>query len=257
MMEFIDTHAHLYDQAFSEDIPQVIQRMEDAGVSHCILPGIDISAYETMIALADSRPDLFSPCIGLHPTSVGEDWERELAFVREHARDRYFAAIGEIGIDKYWSTDYLIQQTRVFAEQLELAANLDLPVIIHLRNSTEDIFKIFSDVRGIPLRGVFHAFSGSYETYRQILRHGDFKIGIGGVSTYKNAGVAATLEKISLDDIVLETDAPWLTPVPFRGKRNESSYLVHIADNIARIKGVPVETVATITTNNARKLFSL
>ena len=140
---------------------------------------------------------------------------------------------------------------------MELAANLDLPVIIHLRNSTEDIFKVFSDVRGLPLRGVFHAFSGSYETYRQILRHGDFKIGIGGVSTYKNAGVAVTLEKVSLDDVVLETDSPWLTPVPFRGKRNESSYLVHIADNIARIKGVPVETVAAITTNNARKLFSL
>ncbi len=257
MMEFIDTHAHLYDEAFSEDILQVTQRMEEAGVSHCILPGIDISEYDAMITLANSRPALFSPCIGLHPTSVGEDWERELAFVKEHARDRRFAAIGEIGIDKYWSTEYLTEQTRVFAEQLELAAKLDLPVIIHLRNSTEDIFKVFSDVQGITLRGVFHAFSGSYETYRRILRHGDFKIGIGGVSTYKNAGLAVTLEKISLDDIVLETDSPWLTPVPFRGKRNESSYLVHIAANIAMIQSVPLETVATITTNNARKLFSL
>jgi TatD DNase family protein len=256
-MKFIDTHAHLYDKAFSEDILQVIQRMEEAGVTHCILPGIDMSAYDAMISLSNSRPDLFSPCIGLHPTSVGEDWERELAFVKKHARDRRFAAIGEIGIDKYWSTDYLTQQTKVFAEQLELAATLDLPVIIHLRNSTEDIFKVFSDVRGIPLKGVFHAFSGSYETYKRILTQGDFKIGIGGVSTYKNAGVAATLEKISLDDIVLETDAPWLTPVPFRGKRNESSYLIHIAANIAMIQGIPIETVATITTNNARKLFSL
>ncbi|MBP7754254.1 MAG: TatD family hydrolase [Bacteroidales bacterium] len=256
-MKFIDTHAHLYDKAFSEDILQVIQRMEEAGVTHCILPGIDMSAYEAMISLSNSRPDLFSPCIGLHPTSVGEDWERELAFVKKHARDRRFAAIGEIGIDKYWSTDYLTQQTKVFAEQLELAATLDLPVIIHLRNSTEDIFKVFSDVRGIPLKGVFHAFSGSYETYKRILTQGDFKIGIGGVSTYKNAGVAATLEKVSLDDIVLETDAPWLTPVPFRGKRNESSYLIHIAANIAMIQGIPIETVATITTNNARKLFSL
>ncbi len=257
MMEFIDTHAHLYDKAFSEDILQVIKRMEEVNVTHCILPGIDVSAYEAMIELANSRPALFSPCIGLHPTSVGEDWERELAFVKEYACKRRFAAIGEIGIDKYWSTDYLVQQTRVFAEQLELAAELDLPVIIHLRNSTEDIFKVFSDVRGIPLKGVFHAFSGSYETYRQILRHGDFKIGIGGVSTYKNAGVAATLEKISLDDIVLETDSPWLTPVPFRGKRNESSYLIHIAANIARIQGISIETVAIITTKNARKLFSL
>ena len=256
-MKFIDTHAHLYDKAFSEDILQVIQRMEEAGVTHCILPGIDMSAYEAMISLSNSRPDLFSPCIGLHPTSVGEDWERELAFVKKHARDRRFAAIGEIGIDKYWSTDYLTQQTKVFAEQLELAATLDLPVIIHLRNSTEDIFKVFSDVRGIPLKGVFHAFSGSYETYKRILPQGDFKIGIGGVPTYKNAGVAATLEKVSLDDIVLETDAPWLTPVPFRGKRNESSYLIHIAANIAMIQGIPIETVATITTNNARKLFSL
>ena len=121
-MKFIDTHAHLYDKAFSEDILQVIQRMEEAGVTHCILPGIDMSAYDAMISLSNSRPDLFSPCIGLHPTSVGEDWERELAFVKKHARDRRFAAIGEIGIDKYWSTDYLTQQTKVFAEQLELAA---------------------------------------------------------------------------------------------------------------------------------------
>ncbi len=257
MMEFIDTHAHLYDEAFSDDILQVIQRMEEAGVSHCILPGIDISVYDAMISLSGSRPDLFSPCIGLHPTSVGENWERELAFVKEHASERCFAAIGEIGIDKYWSTDYLGQQMRVFAEQLELAAELDLPVIIHLRNSTEEIFKVFSEVRGIPLKGVFHAFSGSYETYQRILRHGDFKIGIGGVSTYKNAGLAVTLEKVSIDDIVLETDSPWLTPVPFRGKRNESSYLIHIAANIAAIQGIPMETVATITTNNARKLFSL
>jgi len=257
MMEFIDTHAHLYDDAFSDDILQVIQRMEEAGVVHCILPGIDISAYDAMILLSDSRPDLFSPCIGLHPTSVGEDWERELAFVKEHASERRFAAIGEIGIDKYWSTEYLGQQMRIFAEQLELAAELDLPVIIHLRNSTEEIFKVFSEVRGIPLKGVFHAFSGSYETYQRILRHGDFKIGIGGVSTYKNAGLAVTLEKVSIDDIVLETDSPWLTPVPFRGKRNESSYLIHIAANIAAIQGIPMETVATITTNNARKLFLL
>lgn len=257
MAEFIDTHAHLYDQAFSKDITEVIQRLEEAGVSHCVLPGIDISAYEPMIALAKSRPDLFSPCIGLHPTSVGEDWEKELNFVKKHARDHRFVAIGEIGIDKYWSTEYLTQQTRVFAEQLTLAAELNLPVIIHLRNSTEEIFQVLSDLRGIPLRGVFHAFSGSYETYKRILKHGDFKVGIGGVLTYKNAGVAATLEKISLDDIVLETDAPWLTPVPFRGKRNESSYLVHIAANIAKIKGVPIETVAKTTTNNARKLFSL
>jgi len=256
-MEFIDTHAHLYDDAFSDDILQVIQRMEEAGVVHCILPGIDISAYDAMILLSDSRPDLFSPCIGLHPTSVGEDWERELAFVKEHASERRFAAIGEIGIDKYWSTEYLGQQMRIFAEQLELAAELDLPVIIHLRNSTEEIFKVFSEVRGIPLKGVFHAFSGSYETYQRILRHGDFKIGIGGVSTYKNAGLAVTLEKVSIDDIVLETDSPWLTPVPFRGKRNESSYLIHIAANIAAIQGIPMETVATITTNNARKLFLL
>lgn len=257
MMEFIDTHAHLYDDAFSDDILQVIQRMEEAGVVHCILPGIDISAYDAMISLSDSRPDLFSPCIGLHPTSVGENWERELAFVKENASERRFAAIGEIGIDKYWSTEYLGQQMRIFAEQLELAAELDLPVIIHLRNSTEEIFKVFSEVRGIPLKGVFHAFSGSYETYQRILRHGDFKIGIGGVSTYKNAGLAVTLEKVSIDDIVLETDSPWLTPVPFRGKRNESSYLIHIAANIAAIQGIPMETVATITTNNARKLFSL
>lgn len=257
MIEFIDTHSHLYDEAFDSDREEVVTRAKEASVVSLILPGIDISSYESMIKCAEDLKDYAFPCIGLHPTSVGENWEEELNFVKGHLKERRFFAIGEIGMDEYWSKEFVPQQKRVFAEQIELAATCDLPIIIHSRDATEDIFRVLEETKGIPVKGTFHAFSGSYETYKRIMNYGDFKIGIGGVLTYKNAGIASVLEKVSISDIVLETDCPWLTPVPHRGKRNESSYIRLIAEMISQIKKLSLQDVAQITTASARSLFRL
>ena len=253
----IDTHCHLYDEAFRDDFDAVLARAREAGLEACVMPGIDRSTHAALVAMADALPGFAFPCIGLHPTSVGEDWEQELAFVREHVGDRRWYAIGEIGLDEYWSKDHVQQQMRVLAEQICLAARCDLPVIIHLREATDDFLRVLSDVRGVPLRGVMHAWSGSYEMYRRLLGLADFKFGIGGVVTFKNAGVAQALVKMSLDDVVLETDCPWLTPAPYRGKRNEPSYVRLVAEKTAQIKGLTPEAVAAVTSANARRLFKL
>lgn len=253
----IDTHCHLYDEAFRPDFDAVLDRARAAGMECCVMPGIDRSCHDALLAVADALPGFAFPCIGLHPTSVGENWREELAFVRDHLVDRRFYAIGEIGLDEYWSKDYLKEQIRVLEEQISLASETGLPVIIHLREATEDFFRVLEDLRGVSFRGVMHAFSGSYETYRRLLTFADFKFGIGGVVTYKNAGIARALEQMSLDDIVLETDCPWLAPVPYRGKRNEPSYVALVAEKVADIKAVPLEEVGAKTTDNARKLFNL
>ncbi len=256
-MELIDTHSHIYDEAFREDFADVMGRAREAGVVACVMPGIDRSCFADLCGKADELPGFAWPCIGLHPTSVGEDWEDELAFVRQHLADRPWRAVGEIGLDEYWSKDYVKQQMRVLEEQIVMAAQADLPVIIHLREATDDFLRVLEDLRGVDFRGTMHAWSGSYEMYRRLLTYADFRFGIGGVVTYKNAGVAVALEKMSLDDIVLETDCPWLTPVPFRGKRNEPSYVRLVAEKVAQIKGLAPEAVAAATTLNARKLFNL
>ena len=253
----IDTHCHLYDEAFRDDFEEVLARAREAGVGACVLPGIDRSCHEAMLAVADALPDFAFPCIGLHPTSAGGDWEAELDFVRQHLGDRRWYAVGEIGLDEYWSKDFVREQVRVLEEQIEMASRADLPVIIHLREATEDFLRVLEDLRGLSFRGVMHAWSGSYELYRRLLAMADLKFGIGGVATYKNAGVAVALERMSLDDLVVETDCPWLTPVPYRGKRNEPSYVRLVAERIATIKQLPPEAVAAATTANARKLFNL
>ena len=257
MLELIDTHSHIYDEAFREDFDAVLARARVAGVVSCVMPGIDRSCHDALNAVADSLPDFAFPCIGLHPTSVGEDWEEELGFVKEHLHDRKFCAVGEIGLDEYWSKDFVKEQMRVLEEQIVLASESDLPVIIHLREATDDFFRVLEDLRGVDFRGTMHAYSGSYETYRRLLGYADFRFGIGGVVTYKNAGVASALEKMSLDDVVLETDCPWLTPVPYRGKRNEPSYVRLVAEKIAQIKGLALEEVAAVTSASARRLFKI
>ncbi|MBR5100254.1 MAG: TatD family hydrolase [Bacteroidales bacterium] len=253
----IDTHCHLYDEAFQPDFEAVLARAREAGMEACVMPGIDRSSHDALLAVADALPDFAFPCIGLHPTSVGETWQEELDFVKAHLGDRRWYAVGEIGLDEYWSKDFVKEQIRVLEEQVVLAAEADLPVIIHLREATDDFFRVLADLRGVSFRGVMHAWSGSYETCRRLLALGDFRFGIGGVVTYKNAGVAKAMEKMSLQDILLETDCPWLTPVPFRGKRNEPSYVRLVAEKIAQIKQIPLEEVATATTSNARALFKL
>ena len=253
----VDTHCHLYDEAFRPDFDDVLARAREAGLEACVMPGIDRSCHESLVAMADALPGFAFPCIGLHPTSVSETWEEELAFVKERFADRRWYAVGEIGLDEYWSKEFVKEQIRVLEEQIVLAAEAGLPVIIHLREATDDFFRVLEDLRGVDFRGVMHAFSGSYETYRRLLTYADFRFGIGGVVTYKNAGVALAVEKMSLDDIVTETDCPWLTPVPFRGKRNEPSYVRLVVEKIAQIKQLPYEDVAASTTRNARRLFNL
>ena len=253
----VDTHCHLYDEAFRPDFDDVLTRAREAGLEACVMPGIDRSCHESLVAMADALPGFAFPCIGLPPTSVSETWEEELAFVKEHFADRRWYAVGEIGLDEYWSKGFVKEQIRVLEEQIVLAAEAGLPVIIHLREATDDFFRVLEDLRGVDFRGVMHAYSGSYETYRRLLTYADFRFGIGGVVTYKNAGVALAVEKMSLDDIVTETDCPWLTPVPFRGKRNEPSYVRLVVEKIAQIKQLPYEEVAASTTRNARRLFNL
>jgi hydrolase, TatD family len=256
-MELIDTHSHIYDEAFREDFTDVLGRAREAGIVACVMPGIDRSCYDDLCAKADQLPGFAYPCIGLHPTSVGENWQEELDFVKQYLQDRPWRAVGEIGLDEYWSKDFVKEQMRVLEEQIVLAAEAGLPVIIHLREATDDFLRVLEDLRGVSFRGSMHAWSGSYEMYRRLLTYADFRFGIGGVVTYKNAGVAAALEKMSMQDIVLETDCPWLTPVPYRGRRNEPSYVRLIAEKVAQIKGLALEEVAAATTENARRLFNL
>ena len=256
-MEFIDTHSHLYDEAFTSEEDLAVARAIEAGVTRMILPDIDSTSRDAMFALAERHPGVLFPTLGLHPTSVGANWKEEMDALEQVLPNHRIWAIGETGIDCYWSKEFLEQQKEVFRLQLEMAHKADLPVIIHSRESTELIIKILKDNRNLDLRGVFHAYSGSAETYRELQKLGDWYIGIGGVLTYKKASIAETVKDIPLERIILETDSPYLTPVPHRGKRNESSYIPHIAEKLAFQKGVSIEEVATITTANAKRLFML
>lgn len=255
-MAFIDTHSHLYDEAFAADEDLAVRRALDAGVTRLIFPDIDSQTRGHMFSFADRHPGVVFPCLGLHPTSVQAGWESEMTAL-ERFRDRSIWAVGEIGIDCYWSKEFLSQQVEAFRLQLEMAAKLDLPVIIHSRESTELIINILKEMKSLGLRGVFHAYSGSVETYREIRRLGDWYVGIGGVLTYRKASIAETVKEIPLERILLETDSPYLTPVPFRGKRNESSYIPFIAEKLALQKGCDIAEVETVTTENAQKLFKI
>lgn len=255
----IDTHTHLYDEAFAEDFRETLQRAGDAGVKHYIFPGIDSSVHDRMVEYAAMADGKASIAAGLHPTSVNGDWKKELDFVAGRLSEGGFAAVGEIGLDRHWSDEFFREQEEAFRIQMIWAAEAGLPAIIHVRDATDAVFGILDGLaeKGIAMKGVFHAFSGSVETYRRIRKYGTFKIGIGGVVTYKNAGIAETVRNIPLEDILLETDSPWLTPVPHRGKRNESSYLGLIAAKIAVLKDTTPEEVDRITTINSKTLFNL
>ena len=256
MMEFIDTHAHIYDEAFTSEEDAAVERASDAGVNRIILPDIDSLSRDAMFALADRHQGKAFPCLGLHPTSVNAGWQKEMELMQSFL-PRKIWAIGEIGMDCYWSKEFVREQQEVFRIQLEMADKMNLPVIIHSRESTELIINTLKECRHLSLRGVFHAFSGSIETFRELQKLGDWYVGIGGVLTYRKASIAETARQIPLDRIVLETDSPYLTPVPHRGKRNESSYIPHIAGKLAEIQEVPVEEIAAATTENAVKLFGI
>lgn len=255
-MEFIDTHTHLYDEAFASEEDAAIERAAEAGVTRLIFPDIDSRTREAMFSIADRHEGVVFPCLGLHPTSIDAGWEKEMEAL-EGWLSRKIRAIGEIGMDCYWSKEFVKEQQHAFKLQLEMADRLDLPVIIHSRESTELIINVLKECRHLSLRGVFHAYSGSIETYREISRLGDWYIGIGGVLTYKKASIAETVKEIPLDRILLETDSPYLTPVPFRGRRNESAYIPHIAEKLAELTGKDVGEIATQTTENAVNLFRI
>lgn len=255
-MEFIDTHAHLYDEAFSGEEDAAVDRAVEAGVTKIIFPDIDSSSRESMFTMADRHEGIIFPTLGLHPTSVGAGWESEMEQLDDWKSHKIWA-IGEIGMDCYWSKEFIKEQQTVLKLQLELADKLSLPVIIHSRDSTELIINVLKECRHLNIRGVFHAFSGSIETFRELQKLGDWYIGTGGVLTYKKASIAETVKEIPLERILLETDSPYLTPVPFRGKRNESSYIPHIARKLAELRSAGIDEVAAVTTENAHNLFGI
>lgn len=256
MLNFIDTHSHLYDAAYEGDGASAVRRAVDAGVTKIIMPDTDSSVREAMFALCGEFPGVAFPCLGLHPTEFGDDWKKEMDSLRRFT-DRKIVAVGETGLDLHWRSDNLEDQAEVFRIQLELSLELGLPVIIHNREATAQVFRILEDFRGRGLRGVFHAYGGSIETFRELDRYGDWSVGIGGVLTFKKASIAETVKSIPLERILLETDSPYLTPAPYRGTRNESSYIPLIAWKLAELKGVSVDDVASVTTANAEKLFGI
>ncbi len=253
-MNFIDTHCHLYTEEFDEDINDVLERAENFGVTKFYLPAIDQSSTERMLNLEARFPDQCIAMIGLHPGSVKQDYKKELDHVEAWLKKRRFVAIGEIGLDYYWDRTYMAEQQDAFSVQMEWAMQHDIPIVIHTRNAMQETIEMVKKFTPKGIRGIFHCFSGSVESAREIIRLG-FYLGIGGVITYKNAGVAEVLEEIDLKHIVLETDAPYLTPAPFRGKRNESAYLEHIVNKLALIKNSSPQEIAEITTSNAQNIF--
>ncbi len=258
----IDTHTHIYEPEFDDDRDEVIARAEAAGVTTFMLPAIDRESYDRMLELS-RRHACCKPMMGLHPTSVNDnpDYRDDLELVERLLREppdvERFYAVGEVGLDLYWSREWQRQQTEVFERQVELSLEHDLPLVIHVREAWGPTLDVLERYRGRGLRGVMHAFTSNEENYRKVKRLGEFKFGIGGVVTYKNSGLAATVARMEMDDLVIETDAPYLTPVPFRGRRNEPSYLLYICEKIAEAKGVTPEEVMRRTTENASSLFCL
>jgi TatD DNase family protein len=250
----IDTHSHLYSEEFSDDIAEVMRRAGDEGVEKIYLPAIDSRSSESMLQLEIAYPGRCIAMMGLHPCYVKENFQEELNHVESWLSRRKFAAVGEIGLDYYWDRNFDAQQKQAFELQIDWALKHDLPVVIHSRDSLDDCISIVNKKQNGNLRGIFHCFSGSYEQATQIIGMG-FLLGIGGVLTYKKSGLGDIVEKLPLESLVLETDAPYLTPVPFRGKRNESSYLKYVVKRLAEIKQLPESDIARITTANADKIF--
>lgn len=255
-MEFIDTHTHSCDEAFRGEEDGVVARGLAAGVVKQLQADIDSKERDTMFSLVERHPGVLHPMLGLYPGSVDRNWRDEIDAMLPY-RDRGIVAVGEIGLDYHYGAETRKEQLEAFRVQLELAAEWDLPVNIHLREATEDFFSVMDDCRHLGLRGNLHAFSGSAETFARLSRYGEWYVGIGGVLTFKKAGIAEAVKHIPLERILLETDAPYLTPVPHRGQRNESAYIPLVAAKLAEIKGVTIEEVAQVTTANARTLFAI
>ena len=255
-MKIVDTHTHLYLDKFKEDIDKVISRAKENGVSKFIFPAIDSSHFENMHNLKNRYPENIYLMTGLHPTDVKENYKEELDFVTKTLKNHNYVAVGEIGIDLYWDKSFLKQQQEAFRFQIRLAVNNDLPIVIHCREAFDEIFEILNEENCETLRGVFHCFTGDLNQAKKAISLG-FLLGIGGVVTFKNGGIDKFLNQIDLKYIVLETDSPYLAPVPFRGKRNESSYIIYVLEKLSELYKIPKEEIASVTTNNAKKMFSL
>ena len=253
-MFYIDTHCHLSDEAFSGEEDAYISRAVGAGVELMLQPDVDSRERKAMFDLVDRYPDRLKPMLGLYPGSVDKNWKAEIDRMLEYS-DRDVVAIGEIGLDYHEGREFEKEQKEALHWQLDYAKEKDLPVNIHLRDAIGDLLDVIREHRG--LRGNMHAYSGSYESFLELSRLGDWYIGVGGVVTFKNASLAEVVRKVPMDRIVLETDAPYLTPVPYRGRRNESSYIPIIAAKVAELKGLSVEEVSATTTNNAKTLFGI
>ena len=252
-MKIIDTHCHLYLDEFKNDIDAVIERAKQKGVEKFYLPAIDSEVTMAMMELEKKFPEC-EAMMGLHPCSVKANFNDELNLVKQWLSEQDFAAVGEIGLDFYWDTTFAEQQYEAFKIQMQWALERNMPIVIHTRSAMNEAIETVKPFAEKGLRGIFHCFSGNYEQAQKIIDM-NFLLGIGGVVTYKNSGLQPVIEKINLEHIVLETDAPYLTPVPFRGKRNESSYLEFVIEKIAEIKNISAEEGAGVTTNNAEKLF--
>lgn len=260
----IDTHSHIYDEAFDNDRKEVVERAVAEGVSRIILPAIDGESNERLFDMCREYSDYVVPLMGLHPTSVNDNprWREELAEVERLLANppegiERFYGVGEIGLDLYWSRDWQAEQTEAFRRQVELALRYNLPIVVHTRDAWEEMAEIIEEYQGRGLRGIFHAFSSDIAMYERLRGYGDFLFGIGGVVTFKKSALAEVVKGMQLEDLVVETDAPYLTPAPHRGTRNESSYVRHIAQKIADIKGLDYEQVAATTSANAKRIFRL
>jgi TatD DNase family protein len=253
-LAFFDTHSHIYIQDFTEDIEAIIERARNKNIVGIILPAIDSETHEALVTLAKNNKQYIFPMMGLHPCSVKENWQDELAIAKKYI-DNSTVAIGEIGLDFYWDRTFEQQQKEAFNTQIVLAKELGLPINIHSRNATQECINIVKEHQDGTLQGIFHCFSGSYETAKQVVDL-NFYMGIGGVVTYKNAGLGEVLAKFSLDNIVLETDAPYLTPVPFRGKRNEPAYIEYVVEKLCTVFQCTPTEVSKATMANTKKVFA-
>jgi len=255
-MILTDTHTHLYSEAFNDDREETIQRALDANVSRFFIPAIDSSHTKAMLQLEADYPDYMFLMMGLHPTSVKDNYKDELKHVEEMLAQRPFYAIGEIGIDLYWDTSTLDIQKKAFKHQIQLAKNYKLPIVIHCREAFTEIFEVLETEKDDGLFGIFHCFTGTLEQAHKAISY-NMKLGIGGVSTFKNGKIDQFLNQIDLKHIVLETDSPYLAPKPYRGKRNESSYLTKVLEKLSEIYGASEEKIAEITTQNSKEIFSI
>jgi len=255
-MRFIDTHAHLYSSPIKENIEGIMKNAMDNGIDTIIMPAIDSTSLEAMLEVEKTYPQNTMAMMGLHPCSVKENVKEELAIIEAQLQKRKFIAIGEIGLDYYWDKTFTTQQLEAFEIQMQWALDYKLPIAIHTRNAMGETIEAVKPFAKKGLRGIFHCFSGSKESAEQIISMG-FHLGLGGVLTYKNAGVAEAIKDIPMQWLVLETDAPYLSPVPYRGKTNEPSYMIQVAMKLAEIKNLPLHEVAEMTTSNAEKLFGL